>query len=135
MGLGHIVRVIAPQNDMLRTILPNQVFQLPHAEHHRVKEQAPQIARGTLLNAAATVRTRGMSMIHSARIGGQEAAPVRDAEFESRQRIEYAIEDQVTDRYRRSQWITNDVDEIVVSEPSAVAESVRMQEHQDAEFL
>ncbi len=69
------------------------------------------------------------------RIGRQEAAPVRDEHLQAGMGVQDAVEDEMAHRDGGIQRVADDVHEVVLAQPSALGEAVRVQEHEGAQRL
>src|SRR5581483_2493352 len=120
---------------MIRAERVHQRSKLMRREHDRVDINSFEITCRRLWQPAVTIGTRAPGMIDPAGISTEVAAAMDGEDFEPRMALKNAIKNQIMQRDRRLQRITDDVVKIKPRQPRGFGEAVGMDHHQNAELF
>src|SRR5262249_5023005 len=108
---GH--RVIGPDHELARAMLGDEMAQSLAGEHQRVEIELLEILARLLLElgSLALVGENRTAVVHACRVGGQIAATVGAADLEIRELVERTLENEVGERDRGLERVTDHVAE------------------------
>src|SRR5262249_47021213 len=104
--------VVGTHQDVVGAIETNELLQLVRREHHRVEIQPLQICCGRMRQVAVGGGARTPGMVDAPRGAGKIASPKDREDFQVRMGVEHAVEDEVAERNRGLQRVSDYVVEV-----------------------
>src|SRR6516225_3599416 len=135
INLSHVGGIVGAHQDVIRTILLDQIVELMVGVDKRVKIDALEVGRRHPVELFAAIRPRRRGVVDATRIGRQEAAAMGNDELQVRMVAQHAAKDQMMERHGRIERVADHIGKIVVGKASSFGEPVRMHEHHEAKFL
>src|SRR5262249_43872262 len=124
-----------PHQDVVDPESRDQSRELLRRKHNAVDIDLLEITRRRLRQVAFRVAARAPGMVDAARISPQKAATVDRDDLDIGVPLEHAVEDEIVQRDRGIERITDDVVEVEARKASRLGEAVGMDEHDCAELL
>ncbi len=132
--MPHVERIVAAHHQLRGADDIDQMTQSLRLVDERVEPDSSQVVARSRYGACMRLRPNLVTMIGAAAVARQIAAAVRGHDLQARMAIEHAAKDEMRQRNRRLERLSDDVAEVVRAQPLAQRRAERMNEDDSAKL-